>query len=397
MNIDLLLLFIFSGFILLLMLINKKKVKLEKLLFPVLYMIMYKTKIGLNFMDRVAKKYPKALKIIGFVGIGIGFFGMSAMFYLLARSAYYILVTPAAPAGVALFLPGMKIPGLGYVSFWHWIIAIFLLVIVHEGSHGIIARLYKIKVKSSGFAVFSFFLPIIPLAFVEPDEKQLEKKSKRAQLSVLAAGSFSNIILTVIVGVILFLLINPFAASMVKTSGVQIAGLEKDYPMEVAGVKEGEVILGANNIPINNTDDFIDVLKDVKPGQEVKIETNESNYTITATKNPKNESKGYLGVYITPHKIEYKKGIFVKPLFWLRSAISWIFFANLFVALFNLLPLGPVDGGRMFYLALLHFTKNKKKSKKIWSFVSILCLLLILINFLPTIMKGLKFLFQPFL
>ena len=55
------------------MLINKKKVKIEKLLFPIFYIIMYRTKIGLNFMDRIAKKYPRALKITSFVGIGIGF------------------------------------------------------------------------------------------------------------------------------------------------------------------------------------------------------------------------------------------------------------------------------------------------------------------------------------
>ena len=81
------------------------------------------------------------------------------------------------------------------------------------------------------------------------------------------------------------------------------------------------------------------------------------------TKNPKNESKGYLGVFIMPSKIDYKEGFFVRPFFWIRSAIYWIFFANLFVGLFNLLPLGIVDGGRMFYLTVLHFTKNEKKSK----------------------------------
>jgi membrane-associated protease RseP (regulator of RpoE activity) len=64
--------------------------------------------------------------------------------------------------------------------------------------------------------------------------------------------------------------------------------------------------------------------------------------------------------------------------------IGWIFIANLGVGLFNLLPLGPVDGGRMFLLASLAlFKNNEKKAKRLWLIVSFFTLGLIAISILP--------------
>ena len=48
-----------------------------------------------------------------------------------------------------MLLPGVKvIPGLPTMSFWHWIVAIFILATVHETCHGIFARLNNVKLKS---------------------------------------------------------------------------------------------------------------------------------------------------------------------------------------------------------------------------------------------------------
>src|SRR3989338_644264 len=96
-------------------------------------------------------------------------------------------------------------------SFLHWIISLFIIAIIHEFSHGVIARVYNIKIKSSGFA----FLGPIPAAFVEPDEKKMEKSSAKAQLSILAAGSFSNILLALLVILILFF-VSPFTNSLLE-------------------------------------------------------------------------------------------------------------------------------------------------------------------------------------
>ena len=88
----------------------------------------------------------------------------------------------------------MNVPGLGILPFWYWLIAIFVIAVVHEFSHGIVARAHNIPVKHTGLA---FFGPIIG-AFVEPDEKKLRAGKDITQYSVYAAGAFSNVILALL-------------------------------------------------------------------------------------------------------------------------------------------------------------------------------------------------------
>jgi hypothetical protein len=55
--------------------------------------------------------------------------------------------------------------------FTYWIVAIALVAIFHEGFHGIFARFYNIKIKSTGFGFLGPFLAF----FVEQDDKQMQK------------------------------------------------------------------------------------------------------------------------------------------------------------------------------------------------------------------------------
>ena len=68
----------------------------------------------------------------------------------------------------------------------------------------------------------------------------------------------------------------------------------------------------------------------------------------------------------------------------------WLFLISVGVGLFNLLPLGPVDGGRMIYsLGLIFF--SEKVAKRILLFASLVCLALIIINMIPWIEKLINF------
>src|SRR3989344_5654882 len=167
---------------------------------------LYRTKFGLKLMDRISKFSPKLMKVVGIVGIIIGFIGMILMFFLLVQMTLKLIMQPTSAPGLVPVLPGIKVsPLLPVLSFMHWIIIIFIIALVHEFSHGIFARLNNIKIKSSGFA----FLGPIPAAFVEPDEKQMAKKSRKAQLSILAAGPFSNVVLAFVVLLLMLLIFMP--------------------------------------------------------------------------------------------------------------------------------------------------------------------------------------------
>jgi membrane-associated protease RseP (regulator of RpoE activity) len=395
MNWDLIFLVVFGLVLLLIMLLNKKRTKLQKILFPLFYFVLYRTKIGLGFMDKLAKKYPKTLRVLSKISVGVGFLGMFLILYFLLTGAYGFLFMEQ-PSPLQLLLPGQEpVPGLPKLSFFHWIIAIFILAIVHEFSHGVFARLRNLKVKSSGFAIFGIVLPIIPAAFVEPDEKQLLKAKKSTQLEVFSAGSFANIITAFVFFILLTFLISPIAAQTIDNTGVRAWNFEPGYPANLSGMKPGEDIISVNNIDVNNVSDFVKVMKDVKPGDEVSIVTeNNTYYNMIAKENPENSSKGHIGIYIEASKQEFNKlykeryGEFLlKVLFWIQILFFWVFVANLGVGLFNLLPFGPLDGGRMFLISLLHFTKDEKKSKRIFLWVSLLFLALIVILLIPQFMK----------
>ena len=74
----------------------------------------------------------------------------------------------------------------------------------------------------------------------------------------------------------------------------------------------------------------------------------------------------------------------------------WLWVVSWGVGLFNLLPLGPVDGGRMLLTGLTAVMHDKKKAKKYWSIVSLVSVLLILINLAPYLWQLLLFILRPF-
>ncbi|MBU0962744.1 MAG: M50 family metallopeptidase [Nanoarchaeota archaeon] len=351
-------------------------------------------------MDKLAKKYPRLLNFLSYISIFTGFSGMAFIFYFLIKGTYNLLVIPNAVPLLAPVLPGVEIPGLPILSFWHWIIAILFVATIHEFSHGVYARLCDTKIKSSGFA----FLGPILAAFVELDEKQILKKTKKQQLAILSAGPFSNIVAAFIILILTIFIINPIASAVVSQNGVQVNNLEKNFPADLSGITIGEEILSINNISIQNPKNFSYALKDLKPNDEVLIRTNISSYNIKATENPNDKNKGYLGIIISAINVSAKENIRNKygnliPMFilWISELFFWLYAINLGIGLFNLLPLGPVDGGRMFSTLISYFIKNKKIVQKIFLIVTLFCLLLIFINLLPYIIKLIYFILKPIL
>lgn len=395
MNWDLFFAVIFYGLILLFFFRNRKKFEIQGKI-----LALYKTKIGLKPMNRISKFYPKFLKFIGIIGIVVGFLGMIFIFYWLVSGAIKLITVPEAAPALAPVLPGIRIPGAPPLSFWHWIIAIFVVAVVHEFSHGVFARLYKIKIKSSGFA----FLGPILAAFVEPDEKTLTKKSKKAQLSVFSAGPFSNIILGFVFLLILNFLTGPFQAKIFEGDGIIINEIIEGTPAEEVGLTAPVIIKEINNEKVLNAEDFLDATSKIKPNQKIKLTTDKGIFTLTTIENPENKSKGFIGVKDFEIKTKIKKEIKEKfgeklprSISWINMLIFWLFIINVGIGLFNLLPLGPVDGGRIFYTLAFIFFKNEKKTKKIWTFISAICLILIIINLLPYLIKLLLFIIKPFL
>ncbi|MCD4759574.1 site-2 protease family protein [archaeon] len=389
-NLDYSLMVFFGIFLAIILLANKKKVELQKIVFPLLYLILYKTSWGLKKMDSIAKKLKKYRNALSYTSITLGFLGMVTMLVLFLFSVYkYFFVEQEAV--VAPLLPGASIPGLPELSFVHWIIAIFVLATVHEFSHGIFARMYDIKVKSSGFAFFGILLPIIPAAFVEPDEKEMEKASKKEKLAVLSAGTFSNFIFAGIFLAILALVLAPLSAPLAEEQGVIIVDVNELGPSFEAGVQPQEIITSLNGIEITNINDLVRELNKTKPYEKIELTTESNTYTITLEEHPEGKEYGYLGVNLAvkagiKQDLLDKYGSFpIKALLWINILVYWLFLTNFMVGLVNLLPIGIVDGGLMFNIALGTVVKNKKIAKRIFNTVSIILLLLLLFFLIPAL------------
>ncbi len=391
-NLDILFALIFYGIILFLFFKYREKFEVQSKIF-----VMYKTTWGLKLMDRIAKKFPNALHLISYISITIGFIGMAAIVTFLIFGTAKLITVPESQPVLSPVLPGVKIPGLPVLSFWHWIISILLVAVIHESFHGIYARLNNIKVKSSGFA----FLGPILAAFVEPDAKQLERSSKHAQLSVLSAGAFSNIVMGIVIIAVGYLLIAPMTASIVEAKGVQIIEISNNLPINSTNLKPGDTIDKINDKIIGDVKDFVDIMKNFKPNDVIKVTSNNTIYNIKLGSNEEDPTKALLGVSVTHHSVDIKENIkekygkfLPKALLWFSELIFWLYAISIGVGLFNLLPLGPVDGGKMFYLGVLYLIKDKNKSMKIYNFTSLFILFLIFINLLPFIVKLLTFLFN---
>ena len=390
MNIDLIFALVFYGLLLLFFFTHRSRFEVQGGFFA-----LYRTKLGLKSMDKIAKKMPRLVNFLGTTGIVVGFAGMLLMVYFLFIGAYGVLV--GKEPILSPVLPGVKIAaGLPELGFWHWVISIFIVAVIHEFSHGVLARRYDVKVKSSGFA----FLGPILAAFVEPDEKVMMKRKKKEQLAIFAAGSFSNVVLGII-----FLLITGLLAgaaySTLDFNGVKVNGFEENSVLEKSGMQLGEVIRSVNGVEIKTSDSLTGILKSMKPGDEISIVTDKGTYNVVAEEHPVSKGRAYLGISISPmgYKQEYKEkygDFWLNGLFWVYLLCWWIYTISLGIGIFNLVPLGPVDGGRMLLVSLNKFM-DEKKAKKVWTYISVFVLLLIFINLLPWIIKLLMFIAQPFI
>jgi len=152
--------------------------------------------------------------------------------------------------------------------FTYWILAIAIIAIFHEFAHGIYAKSFGVKIKTTGFGFLGPFLA----AFVEPDEKQMESKSKLQQITILSAGTFVNLILAVLFFLLLALffvsayapagaMFNDYMPGIVSVGSVtMIGGISMDNPSR-AGLLEtiyqnnltDDLILGSNGNVLNFT------------------------------------------------------------------------------------------------------------------------------------------------
>lgn len=343
---------------------------------------MYKTQIGVEKMHRWGKKYSEQLRLLGYIGTGVGYIGLFTISFILVKNLFSLLIKPDAQSAVTLVLPGISVPGspihIPLVSGW---LALFIVILVHEFSHGLVARAHNIKIKSSGI----FFLGPIMGAFVEPDEKQLTKAEDIVQYSIYAAGPWSNIILGALVFVLLTFVFSPLIGLMTTESGVVLASVPEGFPAFEAGLTGGMVVTEVNGISVVNPQQFTQELSYMRPNETLNVKANGTEYPVVLSAHPNDARKGYLGVFVSgaAERTLKQDNMFMSVLYavlmWIAKLVNITGILSLGIGLANLLPLGPVDGGRMLQVSLMRI-KGKEAGLKLWKNIAVVTLLILVMN-----------------
>ncbi|WP_455645760.1 site-2 protease family protein [Methanosphaera sp.] len=309
--------------------------------------LMLKTEKLKGVLDRIANASPRFWKGYMNICIPIGIFFMILMVISLILSIQLMFEMPT----VSVILPGVDIPGSPiYIPFVTGLLALATVLIIHEGGHGVLARVEGISVDSVGLLL----LAVIPGAFVEPNQEEINKANGISKLRVYFAGPMFNIGLCLI-ALVITAGIGGFIASeeIYTTGGVEITSVVPGSPSEGV-LSNGMIIHNINNQTITNTTTYTQALSDKQIGNNITVTTNTGVYNITLGVNPNNSTKAYMGVRSQNHKIvepsaQRKYGTILPAILSkLQELFYFIFFLNLAVGTFNLLPMKPLDGGLIF-------------------------------------------------
>jgi hypothetical protein len=377
MNWDLISAICFYSLAGILLYLNRKKIEvIGGLIFA------FKTKKAIEWMQVLAK-YKSFWKVFSIISIPISIYFMISISYRLLVHLGGVFAGEARP-GVTLLIPGVAIPGAPFfVPFWPGIISIIVLAFVHEFSHGIIAACEGIRIKSCGFGFLLFF----PIAFVELDDEDVERKSVLTRLRVASVGSFSNFLVAFGISLLLASLVMPTFETLIEFKGINITRIEEGFPAERAGITPGTIIYELNGIRVETLDEFAELMLSFKPGQEINLETSKGNFSLVLAANPKNESRAYIGVeHYLDQLWDFKRearqryGIGLDLLLNLWRILFWVYMLNFLVGVMNLFPLWITDGGKIVQWYFEYFIKSKDLLIKIASLIFSLCLTILILN-----------------
>ena len=349
-------------------------------------LLMWKTQRLRGFIDRLANRAPRFWKWYMNIGIVISTGFMILMAIALVYSLKTLLDTPT----VSLIVPGVEVPGSPiFIPLLSGLIALATVLIVHEFSHGILSRVEKINIKSIGLLLFA----IIPGAFVEPDEEELNELSRPAKMRIYVAGSMANLTLAAIALIIMTVISSFIVPVVFEDEGVVVNRLTEDANAKNY-MSEGMIIKSINNLTVTDIDSFQTVTdidsfqkaaNTLKPNDTVNIHTDQGDYSFQLKTNPMNKSIGFMGIQVNANNViaDDFDNQFYTPLLWLLMPLTdllfWIYFLNFAVGTFNLLPMKPLDGGHLFE-NLLSYIMPEVAYKPIVTFMSFFMGIIIVVS-----------------
>ncbi len=366
-------------------------------------LILIHTPFGLKFFDKIAK--TRAAKIYADFNTYIMPAITALAIFLIIGSLMVLVGNSAARQGVASVGPtaNLLIPGLNpYLPITYGWLALVITIIIHEAGHGIVARVYNIRVDSTGI-VLLLGLPIG--AFVNIERQELNRVTLKQKSAVLTAGPLNNMILAGASLLALYLVVSTLTALPPTPNatqfGAMVVNVNSGSLAESIGMKPESVIQYVDGQQIKSLEDLGKLLR-ANLGNTVSIKWidpsgNEiaKSVTLPATVAP---GKGILGIGVTslspdaqtvldrykgafgqnplalllPPTMQqgavpysdlmapkYQSTVFGSAFMPISNMLFWLWFINFNVGIFNALPIGPLDGGQLYGAVIEHKAKSK--------------------------------------
>jgi len=340
------------------------------------YIIWRTTRLN-NWIKRIAESSPTTWRVIWNLGVATAFGLMVYIFFQLAQNLLNLFVKSSQAVSIQPIIP---LPGLfvSFETFPYLVLALSVVVITHELSHGIASLVDKVPLKSTG----AFFGHLLMGGFVEPDEEELSKSKKITRLRVFAAGSYTNVVL----GVFFTFLLVSFPATIapfynVTQSGVSIGNIPANLPAHTSGLRAGDVVTSINGTTISGITALRNYMNNVKPGQLIVIGTVRGTFPIRTAPDPNNATHAVIGIGGLTDNIVYQpKFSFLSsgfPTILLHSEF-WLSVVLVSVAMINMLPMYPFDGDKFLETGLNAI--GIKRTKEIRTAANAVAYSLLLLN-----------------
>jgi membrane-associated protease RseP (regulator of RpoE activity) len=328
------------------------------------YSLVYKNAQVQSVLTKLLTRTRRGIRVFADVSVVSGFLMMGFAFWFLLSNVSKFFIEPSEFAEVTVLIPGVTLTSSSAIL--NFLLSIPIVLVIHEGAHGIVATLEKIKIKTGGFAIFIAMFA----GFVEPDEEEFDKAKKISKLRVIGAGATSNVLFALVLGVIL--LTNPLFAIVLpepivgafyeSPDGVLILSLIEGSGAEKAGLLPNDIINGINGIEVITPIDFQKV--ELTPGEIVDVsiirDDKVMQFPVQIMQSPDDPERGLIGIM-------RDNSFAFKPIYdfieWNNPQVSmfllWLWMISFFIGIINMLPLPILDGGKF-----IHSIIDQKISEK---------------------------------
>ena len=355
-----------------------KALKLEKYGFELkAYSLVYKNKSVNDVLIKVLGRTKRGIKVFADLSVIAGFLMMGFAFYFLLNNVSNYFVAPDGFSELTVLIPGVTLTSAPAITYF--LLSIPIVLVMHEGAHGIVAALEKIKIKTGGFAIFIALFA----GFVEPDEEEFEKAKNISKLRVIGAGATSNVLFAIVLGTIM--LTNPIFGMVLESiplfgdvilntfyelsQGVLILSIMENSGAEQAGLLANDIITTINDVQIYGPADF----PVLNPGEMASVtvlrDGQALEFGLEVMASPDDPERGLIGI-MRDNAIPYNPVMnfidWTSVDFNISMFLLWLWMISFFIGIINMLPLPILDGGKFIHIIIDKRISDKAVNGVMW-------------------------------